>query len=62
MRRYQFFKGIASLLLGVVLLLMNVNKVAFPAGKTDVIIYPIGFLALLGVILIAKSLSQSKQS
>lgn len=62
MKRVQFYGGIGSLLLGAILFLMNVTKVAFLAGATDVIIYPAGFLALLGVMLIARSFSLPKES
>ena len=62
MKQKQFIAGIVSLALAAILFLINMNKYAFLAGRTSVIIYPAGFLALVSGILILKSLLQQKPS
>ena len=54
----QLLTGVGSLVIAAVLLLLGLVKVTYPIWSGTLSAYPAGFFALLGVVLISRSLSK----
>jgi hypothetical protein len=52
----QLLTGVGSLVIAAVLLLLGLVKVTYPIWSGTLSAYPAGFFALLGVVLISRSL------
>lgn len=59
MKKIQLITGVTSLVLAGGLVLLNLTKIELvPHRTTTIILYPAGFFALLGVVLVFRFVKQ----
>lgn len=58
MKKIQLITGVTSLVLAGGLVLLNLTKIELVPHRTNIILYPAGFFALLGAVLVFRFVKQ----